>query len=69
VNAPELFLKNVSIVGTNVGNLEDFSSMCNFVAQHRLEPVIDRTFKLDSAPEALQYLQDGHKLGKVVITI
>jgi zinc-binding alcohol dehydrogenase/oxidoreductase len=69
VNAPELFLKNVSIVGTNVGNLEDFASMCSFVAQHRLEPVIDRTFELDSAPAALQYLQDGHRLGKVVITI
>jgi zinc-binding alcohol dehydrogenase/oxidoreductase len=69
VNAPELFLKNVSIIGTNVGTLEDFKAMCSFVAQHRLEPVIDRRFTLDSAPEALRYLQDGHKLGKVVIAI
>jgi NADPH:quinone reductase-like Zn-dependent oxidoreductase len=69
VNAPELFLKNVSIIGTNVGNLEDFNAMCGFVEHHRLEPVVDRIFTLDSAPEALRYLQDGHKFGKVVITI
>ena len=33
VNAPELFLKNVTIMGTNVGNLEDFKAMLAFVAQ------------------------------------
>jgi zinc-binding alcohol dehydrogenase/oxidoreductase len=69
VNAPELFLKNVNITGSNVGNLEEFKAMCAFVEQQRLEPVIDRSFPLDSAPEALRYLQDGHKLGKVVIAI
>jgi hypothetical protein len=31
--------------------------------------VIDHIFTFDSAPEALRYLQDGHKFGKVVITI
>jgi NADPH:quinone reductase-like Zn-dependent oxidoreductase len=69
VNAPELFLKNVNIIGSNVGNLEEFKTLCAFVEQQRLEPVIDRSFPLDSAPEALRYLQDGHKLGKVVIAI
>ena len=33
VNAPELFLKNITLMGTNVGSLEDFRAMLTFVAQ------------------------------------
>jgi zinc-binding alcohol dehydrogenase/oxidoreductase len=69
VNAPELFLKNVAILGTNVGNLEDFKAMLAFVAQHRVEPVIERSFPLDASPQALMFLQDEHQIGKIVITM
>jgi zinc-binding alcohol dehydrogenase/oxidoreductase len=69
VNGPELFLKNVSVIGTNVGSLEDFKTMLAFMEKHRLQPVIDHQFSLDAAAEALRYLQDEHKFGKVVIAI
>jgi zinc-binding alcohol dehydrogenase/oxidoreductase len=68
VNAPELFLKNISVIGTNIGNLDEFKSMLAFVAQHRLEPVLERTFPLADASAALHFLQDEHQLGKIVIT-
>jgi zinc-binding alcohol dehydrogenase/oxidoreductase len=67
VNAPELFLKNVSVIGTNVGSPADFEAMLAFVSQHGLEPVIERSFALDDSSEALGYLQDGHQFGKLVI--
>jgi NADPH:quinone reductase-like Zn-dependent oxidoreductase len=35
----------------------------------KLTPVIDRTYPLVEAPEALRYLEGGHPSGKVVITI
>jgi zinc-binding alcohol dehydrogenase/oxidoreductase len=69
VNAPELFLKNISLIGTNVGNFHDFEAMLSFAEQHRLEPVIERTFSLDASPEALMFLQDKHQFGKIVITL
>jgi NADPH:quinone reductase-like Zn-dependent oxidoreductase len=31
--------------------------------------VIDRRFPLDEVPQALRYVEDGHALGKVVITV
>jgi zinc-binding alcohol dehydrogenase/oxidoreductase len=68
VNAPELFLKNVTVMGTNVGNLEDFKAMLAFVSEHRLEPVIERSFRLDQAAQALAFLQEKHQLGKIVIS-
>jgi zinc-binding alcohol dehydrogenase/oxidoreductase len=69
LNAPELFLKNIVISGTNVGNLEEFKTMAAFVQLREIRPVIDRRFRLAQAAEALQYLQDAHGFGKVVITI
>jgi|SRR5690554_1020515 len=69
VNAPELFLKNVQIIGTNVGNLSEFKAMMAFVAEKKLEPVIDRSFSIDDAKVALNYLKDSHNFGKVVINI
>lgn len=69
VNAPELFLKNINVMGTNVGDREDFTAMLAFVAEKQLKPVIERTFALAQATEALQYLKDAHGFGKVVITI
>jgi len=68
VNAPEMFLKNISIIGTNIGNLDEFKSMLSFVTEHRLEPLIERSFALADAAAALKFLQDEHQLGKIVIT-
>jgi NADPH:quinone reductase-like Zn-dependent oxidoreductase len=69
VSAPELFLKNLQVMGTNAGTLSEFQAMLAFIENHRIEPVIDRSFTLDHAKEALQHLQGGHAFGKVVITI
>jgi NADPH:quinone reductase-like Zn-dependent oxidoreductase len=68
VNAPELFLKNISVIGTNVGNIDEFKAMLAFVEQHRLEPLIERRFSLDDSAAALSFLQDAHQIGKIVIT-
>jgi NADPH:quinone reductase-like Zn-dependent oxidoreductase len=35
----------------------------------KLRPVIERTYKLNDAPEALRHLDGGHARGKVVITV
>ncbi len=67
VNAPELFLKNVRILGTNVGNLSEFEAAMDFIAEKRIEPAIDRRFPIGRAKEALAYLENGHSFGKVVI--
>jgi NADPH:quinone reductase-like Zn-dependent oxidoreductase len=35
----------------------------------KLRPVIERTYKLNDAPEAIRQLDAGHARGKTVITI
>ena len=35
----------------------------------KVTPMIDRTYPLGEAPEAIRYLEQGHARGKVVITV
>jgi len=35
----------------------------------KVRPVIDRTYPLSEAAEAMRYLEEGHARGKVVITV
>jgi NADPH:quinone reductase-like Zn-dependent oxidoreductase len=35
----------------------------------KVTPVIDRTYPLPEAPQAIRYLEQGHARGKVVITV
>lgn len=69
VNAPELFLKNIRLMGTNVGNRAELEAALAFVADHRIVPAIDRQFSLDQATDALAHLETSHGFGKVVIEI
>ncbi len=69
VNAPELFLKNLRLIGTNVGNPAEFAAMVAFVAQRGLKPAIDCRFPLSAAVEALAHLERGHGFGKIIIDI
>lgn len=68
-SAPDLFLRHASLLGTAMGSPADFQGMLDAVSKHGIEPVIDRVFPIDRAKDALIYLGDGHRFGKVVIAI
>jgi NADPH:quinone reductase-like Zn-dependent oxidoreductase len=50
-----------------VGNLATFAAMNDFITQHRIHPIIDRTFSFEQAPDAFEYLTGAAHIGKVVI--
>jgi NADPH:quinone reductase-like Zn-dependent oxidoreductase len=47
---------------------DDLLFMCDLVADGKLTPVVDRTYPLREAAEAIRYLEAGHARGKVVVT-
>jgi len=51
------------------GRKEDLQSLKELVEAGKVTPVIDRTYPLSEAPEAIRYLEEGHARGKVVITV
>lgn len=69
VTATGIFLKSASIVGSQVGDPQDFRDMLSFIEKHDIRPVIEKTFPLAEADKALLYLENDHKFGKVAITV
>jgi NADPH:quinone reductase-like Zn-dependent oxidoreductase len=66
-NLMRLQLINGTIDGINVGSAEQFEAMNAFLAEHRIRPVIDRTFSFDETQAAYDELASGRHFGKLVI--
>jgi len=47
----------------------DLILLGDLIQAGKLRPVIERTYTLNDAPEALRYLNEGHARGKLVITV
>jgi NADPH:quinone reductase-like Zn-dependent oxidoreductase len=50
-------------------NPDDLAVVRDLLLAGKVTPVIDRTYSLGEAPEAIRYLEQGHARGKVVITV
>jgi NADPH:quinone reductase-like Zn-dependent oxidoreductase len=48
---------------------EDLLALAELVEAGTVVPVVDRTYPLIEAPDAIRYLEEGHSRGKVVITV
>ena len=48
---------------------EDLVTLTELVEAGSVTPVIDRTYPLIEAPDAIRYLEEGHAAGKIVITV
>jgi NADPH:quinone reductase-like Zn-dependent oxidoreductase len=48
---------------------EDFDVLRELIEAGKVTPVIDRTYPLIEAPDAIRYVVEGHARGKVVITV
>jgi len=48
---------------------DDLGALRDLMQAGKLNPVVDRTYKLSETPDALRYLETGHARGKVVITV
>ena len=50
-------------------NQEELLAVTGLIEDGKLMPVIDRTYPLEEAAEAIRYLEGGHARGKIVITV
>lgn len=67
IETVQIALKNACIHGIETGSRAMFEAMNGFIASHRLQPVIDRTFAFSEVRDALAYLASGRHFGKVTV--
>jgi NADPH:quinone reductase-like Zn-dependent oxidoreductase len=61
--------KKLGLNAYDANNKEDLAFLAELFEAGKVVPVIDRRYPLSEVPEALRYLEEGHVLGKVVITV
>jgi NADPH:quinone reductase-like Zn-dependent oxidoreductase len=64
-----LFSRQLSILGSYMGNKSEFATVLKLVAAGKLKPVLDRTFPLAECRLAHEYLESGSQFGKVVLRV
>src|SRR6266536_4687623 len=50
-------------------NQKDLTFLADLMQSGKVTPVIDRTYTLSELPQAIQYLEQGHARGKVVVKV
>jgi len=61
--------KNLTLRGIAEGSRAMLTRLLSAVAANGLQPVIDKTFSFDEAPQAYRYLKSGSHVGKVLIKV
>jgi NADPH:quinone reductase-like Zn-dependent oxidoreductase len=61
--------RGVRVDSVYVGSVRHFEHFNEALTKTKIEPVIDRTFPFESAPQAYRLLESGGHFGKIVITV
>jgi NADPH:quinone reductase-like Zn-dependent oxidoreductase len=64
----KIFWRQLSLLGSTMGSPCDFAGMLEFVARHRIKPVVSEVFPLAHAAEAFALMERGGQFGKIVVT-
>jgi len=64
-----LMMKAGSLQGIGVGSTAMFEDMNRAIAVNRIQPIVDKAFPFDEAPEAFRQLGAGNFFGKIAITV
>jgi NADPH:quinone reductase-like Zn-dependent oxidoreductase len=63
---PRLWFKQLEIIGSSMGSYQEFAQLTDLVAQG-LPIQVDQVFELADYPAALERLERGEQLGKIVL--
>jgi NADPH:quinone reductase-like Zn-dependent oxidoreductase len=64
-----IFSKHLSILGSTMGTLQDFSDVMSLVSTGKLKVALGKTFPLQEARAAEEWLESGQQLGKITLEI
>ncbi|KAF5378269.1 hypothetical protein D9615_008738 [Tricholomella constricta] len=63
-------LKNQRLIGSTMGSHQDLIDATNFLAEHRIVPIISHVFEgLHSAEHGFEVMKRGDQFGKIVVRI
>lgn len=67
LNPQIMFWRQISLLGSTMGSDQDFQNMLQFVNEYKITPVIDMVLPMTEGKQALQRMESGEQLGKIVL--
>ena len=64
-----IFIRQLQILGSTLGNLQEFKDLLVFCEQHQLRPVIDRVYPMDQVHDALDVMSRAEQFGKLALDL
>lgn len=65
----KIFFKQLRVLGSTMGTLDELAALCRFVARTGIRPAVEARYPLQETGEALSRLQRGDLVGKLGITL
>lgn len=67
IDVRRLFWNQWSILGSTMGNAEEYREIVRLLGQGELRPVVDTVIPFDRAKEAFARMENGEQFGKIVV--
>lgn len=64
-----IFIRQLQILGSTLGDLDEFGALLAWIERSTLRPVIDAEYPMDQAHAALDRLASGEQFGKIAVVI
>lgn len=64
-----IFIRQLQIMGSTLGNLQEFKDLLAFCEKHQIRPVIDRVYPMDQVHEALNVMSRAEQFGKLALDL
>ena len=65
----QFFYGQYTLLGTTLGSREEFRACIQHLEKYDTHPILDRSFSIDEAQNALDYLKENRQFGKIILTI
>ena len=69
IDVRRLFWNQWTIMGSTMGSWRDYREVVRLLGQGHLRPLVDSTYPLDEAVEAVRRLEEAAHMGKIVVEI
>lgn len=64
-----IFFPQISLIGTSMGDREEFVQMLEWVEKYQIHPVVDSIYSLQNTSQAFERIEKGEQFGNIAIQI
>ena len=65
----KFFYGQYQLFGSTMGSRDELRLMLAHMEKFKMKPVVDSTFELDQAKEAMEFLKEGKQFGKIALKV